>query len=556
MKKIFFSCILLFISITVFSQVGFVDTKRLRVKDSIYFAGAWHKTWPSSAATTTASNGLTKSGNNITLGGNLISHTTINGQGIKNLLFDSIPIFRVTQYPASTINNYLSQQNSGNAFFTAKDYYQYASIFFQNNNVIAPNNFVGFGDVKSWSTGIATVLNYSKVQNVLIDSNHIHIRADSITLHSANIYVPLSVGSSTDSFVVYNSSTKKLGFKNVTGSGLSPSSGTFNFIPKWTPNGTTLGNSLIYDDGTNVGINTTTPNIGISSSFTVKGVGTNPAIITAYRATSGNGSGNGYQIALNNSSNNPVAYAYFNGAITDNTAGAEIGAMSFFTINNGTLTEKMRITGNGEVGIGTITPAAGLDLGADKDIQFSKSGTYFGGIGFAGSQNLFITNYTNGATLSSAAYSINIDLTGKVGMGTTTQAAKLDILSTTEQLRIKYNASNYVSHTVSSGGNYTIAPSGGATSITGTAAISGLLTNLGGSGQTTLVAGTKAITITGLTTNSLVYVQFVSGGGTLTNTFQYAAVCTANTLTITATSTALSTNVLDTSTLNYWVIAK
>jgi hypothetical protein len=36
-------------------------------------------------------------------------------------------------------------------------------------------------------------------------------------------------------------------------------SGTCNFVPKFTPNGTTLGNSLVYDNGTSVGINTTTP---------------------------------------------------------------------------------------------------------------------------------------------------------------------------------------------------------------------------------------------------------------------------------------------------------
>jgi len=36
-------------------------------------------------------------------------------------------------------------------------------------------------------------------------------------------------------------------------------SGTLNYVPKWTPDGTTLGNSQIFDNGTNVGIGTTSP---------------------------------------------------------------------------------------------------------------------------------------------------------------------------------------------------------------------------------------------------------------------------------------------------------
>lgn len=36
--------------------------------------------------------------------------------------------------------------------------------------------------------------------------------------------------------------------------------GTVNFIPKWTPSGSTLGNSQIVDNGTGIGIGTATPN--------------------------------------------------------------------------------------------------------------------------------------------------------------------------------------------------------------------------------------------------------------------------------------------------------
>lgn len=76
-------------------------------------------------------------------------------------------------------------------------------------------------------------------------------------------------------------------------------------------------------------------------------------------------------------------------------------------------------------------------------------------------------------------------------------------------------------------------------------------------GQTTLIAGTKAITITGLTTSSIAFVQLVSQGGTVTTTVGYEAVCTTNTLTINAITNAGSNalNTLDTSIVNY-LIAK
>ena len=46
-------------------------------------------------------------------------------------------------------------------------------------------------------------------------------------------------------------------------------SGTLNYVPKWTPSGTALGNSLLYDDGFNVGVNTTS----LTHQFTVSHAG-------------------------------------------------------------------------------------------------------------------------------------------------------------------------------------------------------------------------------------------------------------------------------------------
>lgn len=83
----------------------------------------------------------------------------------------------------------------------------------------------------------------------------------------------------------------------------------------------------------------------------------------------------------------------------------------------------------------------------------------------------------------------------------------------------------------------------------------GIVEGTGGrTGQTTLVAGTIAITITGLTTSSRAFVQLVAQGGTSTTVYAYKAVCTSNTLTITAETVAGVAVTTDTSTLNYIIV--
>lgn len=68
-------------------------------------------------------------------------------------------------------------------------------------------------------------------------------------------------------------------------------------------------------------------------------------------------------------------------------------------------------------------------------------------------------------------------------------------------------------------------------------------------GRTTLVLGTKAITITGLTTSHKAWVQLQAIGGTIAA--QYRAVCTSNTLTIDAITSGGIVQTLDTSTIEY-----
>jgi hypothetical protein len=72
----------------------------------------------------------------------------------------------------------------------------------------------------------------------------------------------------TDRFIVSDSNTLKYrtGSQVLSDIGGQASltnpvtgTGTLNFVSKFTSTGSTLGNSLVYDNGTNVGIGTTSP---------------------------------------------------------------------------------------------------------------------------------------------------------------------------------------------------------------------------------------------------------------------------------------------------------
>lgn len=76
----------------------------------------------------------------------------------------------------------------------------------------------------------------------------------------------------------------------------------------------------------------------------------------------------------------------------------------------------------------------------------------------------------------------------------------------------------------------------------------------GSVGQTTLVSGTKAVTVTGTTTSTRCFATLVSQGGTVTTTIAYGCACTANTVTITALDATKATVTTDTSIVNYWIV--
>ncbi len=126
-----------------------------------------------------------------------------------------------------------------------------------------------------------------------------------------------------------------------TGSGATPlqvgGAGTTNFVAKFT-NSTTLGNSRIFDNGTNVGIGTTSPTAALhvnGNTLLVKS-GTTAQTQVSGAASSGRfgQDANGTFMASDSS-----------------------GSALRFLTNNGNLKEWMRIGSNGNVNIGTAQAA-------------------------------------------------------------------------------------------------------------------------------------------------------------------------------------------------------
>ena len=90
--------------------------------------------------------------------------------------------------------------------------------------------------------------------------------------------------------------------------------GTLNFVPKWTPNGTTLGNSLLFDNGTSVGIGTITPvgNLNIINPNATSGLASGTTLF-AQKGTFLNQYSNATSILATTSSSNSIGL----GAITN-----------------------------------------------------------------------------------------------------------------------------------------------------------------------------------------------------------------------------------------------
>ena len=182
----------------------------------------------------------------------------------------------------------------------------------------------------------------------------------------------------TNGQVLTTNGVDQVNWVDSPGAGSVDGSGTANYIPKWTDTDT-IGNSIIYETSSKIGIGTNAP-LGILSlpgaDTTTKPqirfqTGAAANLADAAISTTDDSGGTNVMIGSNQ---------YWSGGsitrfVTDRSGSAidfgYAGRMKFYTGEGSAApTERMRIERDGNVGIGTTTPGSVLNLWASTQRQF------------------------------------------------------------------------------------------------------------------------------------------------------------------------------------------
>jgi hypothetical protein len=240
--------------------------------------------------------------------------------------------------------------------------------------------------------------------------------------------------------------------------GVIDGAGTANYVPKWT-DANTLGDSQLFDNGTSVGIGTATPaaKLDVVGTLAVSGnatFDTNTLFVDATNNRVGIGNASPLnQLDLNATGAPALFDAGLSGVqnggtielnyIASGRSGGRDGVHIFKTgVDSTGGTERMRITGTGNVGIGTSSPASTLDVvgtlavsGAgvvNGDLRTNAT-LQVGNPNVVGNKVIQITPSTTttpaniqGVWAGTGAYDVTLQTSGgNVGIGTASPSDKL-----------------------------------------------------------------------------------------------------------------------------------
>ncbi|MCE9537987.1 MAG: hypothetical protein K8R85_02055 [Bacteroidetes bacterium] len=296
-----------------------------------------------------------------------------------------------------------------------------------NSGTTAGTNFVGTLDLQP----LVFKANDSEWMRITTTGNvGIGTTLPSTQLHTTG-GVRFQTLTGTGNRIVVTDLNGNLSAGSATTSGVVTGSGTLNYLPKWTPDGATLGNSSIFDNG-NVGIGTTSPQAklevkngsvlfnGTSGSTPVNGPGTRMMWIpykAAFRAGNAGGlnawndANIGYYSAafgINTKASGWFSTAFGGGTIASGTGSTAFGY-------NNTASGHYSST----FGFGSTANAYGSFVIGQYNAISGNPGTWFP------ADPLFIIG--NGISSSARSNAMTVLKNGKVGIGTSTPTEKLDV---------------------------------------------------------------------------------------------------------------------------------
>ena len=297
----------------------------------------------------------------------------------------------------------------------------------------------------------ADFMNISNTGNIGIGTN-----TPSTQLHSTG-GVRFQILAGTGTRIVVTDANGNLAAGSSIASGIVTGSGTLNYVPKWTPDGATLGNSIIFDNGTNVGIGTNAP-LGkldvvgdVFSYNTGFGQFSSTAGVKNYANFSSDNHGS-VLVGSNLYSNNGTLYIAKThnslsgvGVFMPGNGQSRQGGIDFYTKSVASVTAdalysttpNMVLSSTGNLGVGTTSPISKTQITGDLSITSGlihlannyDNGWY--GIRLAGEDN-GINGHDlkiKGRTTNTGTFSdlVTVKNSGNVGIGTTSPSGKLDV---------------------------------------------------------------------------------------------------------------------------------